>query len=187
MRLTLYAKLLLGLGCCVVATSRLNGQGSGLPPGNPNKSARSEIGENRPSGVEQPRVRLKDDAPSVRSPAEELRDLTQGGRMLDPQIGFPPDPPTLKSTEYHFPSPQRQFPPPADHSSEIGAIFSLATPLGIILAFIMMDIARRRQEQASRSGSCSSTAGPVSQGSVHRGRSFVKLGTDGNGEIMYRG
>jgi len=145
MRLTLYAKLLLGLGCCVVIASPLNGQDSGSAPGNPSKSAPAKIGENRPSGVEQPRVRLKDHVPGVRSPAEELRDFTQGGRMPDPQIGFPPDPPTLKSTEFHFPSPKLQFPPPADHSSEISAIYSLATPLGIILAFIMMDIARRRK------------------------------------------
>jgi hypothetical protein len=187
MRLTTHVRLLLGLGFCLLAASRLNGQVGGSVPGDPSRSAAPRVGDNRPGSVEQPRFRLEDYKPGVRSPADELHDFMRGGTMPPPQAGSYADPPSFKPTEIHFPPPKIQFRPPADHSGDIGAIFSIAGPLGIVLATIMIGLARRRQEQASHGpGNAFSRAGPESTGHVHRDRCFIKLGADGKGGIMYR-
>jgi hypothetical protein len=183
MRLNLHAMLLLGLGCGLVVASRLNGQGSGLVPGN---SSAPKVCANRSWGVEQPRFRAEEHTRGVRSPAQEVQDLTKGGAPTNPRIGAVPEPLFFKPTDIHIPTPEIKFPPLADHSGEIGAIFSIATPVGILIAITMMGLARRRQERASQGlGSEFTRAGPESHSALNAGRSFVKLGADGKGGIMY--
>jgi len=107
--------------------------------------------------------------------------------MPHPRIDSTLEPLSFKPEDIHIPPPKIQLAPPADHSGKIGAIFSIATPVGILIAIIAIGLARRRQEQASQGpGSVFSSAGPEAHGSDHRGRSFVKLGADGKGGIMYR-
>jgi hypothetical protein len=171
LKLTCHARLLLGLGCYLLAASGLNGQ----------------VGDNRSGGALQPRIQLGDYTPRVQSPAEEVHDLMRGGKMPHPQVESLPEPLSFKPEDIHIPSPKIQLSSPADHSGRIGAIFSIATPVGILIAMIAIGLARRRQEQASQGpGSAFSSAGPESPGADQRGRSFVKLGADGKGGIMYR-
>jgi hypothetical protein len=115
--------LLLGLGCCLLAASRLNGQGSG----------------SRAGGA----------PPREQSAAEQVQDLMRGGTIPQPQIDSAPAPLIINPKDIQFPTPKIEFSPPADHSGEIGAIFSITTPLGILIAIIAMGLARRRQEQAA--------------------------------------
>jgi hypothetical protein len=163
--------LVLALGCSLLAASRLDGQ----------------VGGNRSGGAQQPRIQPGDYTPQVQSPAEQVQDFTKGGKTPQPQFDSFPEPLSINPKDIHFPTPKIEFPPPADHSRDIGAIFSITTPVGILIAIIMMGLARRRKEQtAQRRGSAFSSGGPESHGLDHRGRAFVTLGADGKGGIMFR-
>jgi len=122
----------------------------------------------------------------VRSPAEKDHDLIGGGAIPPPQIGSVPEPPIFKPQDIYVPPPKIEFTPLPDFSGEMGGVFSIVIPIGILIASIMMGLSRRWQEQGAQ-GSEGAFSGvwPQSHDPMHGGRSFVNLGADGKGGIMY--